>query len=122
MQSIDTDDSISANRQWQVPRTGTAQWQDPGDVSCDATQVPMNQKMQKTVEILQVHHIDKVIEVLQAQLIDDAVEVPEIMQRHDPMIQKVEDAQKTINKAEAQLSRVRNSADTGSSERKRTLQ
>ena len=55
----------------------------------------MIQKVQKTVEILQVQHIDKVIEVFQAQLIDEAVEVPEIMQRHDPMIQKVEDAQKT---------------------------
>ena len=54
----------------------------------------MIQKMQKTVEILQVQHIDKVIEVPQAQLIDEAVEVPEIMQRHDPMIQEVEDAQR----------------------------
>ena len=43
----------------------------------------MIQKMQKTVEILQV------------QFIDNVVEVPEVMQRHDPMIQKVEDAQKT---------------------------
>ena len=93
MQSIDTVDNISVNRQ--VPRTGTAQWQDPGDASCDATQVPMIQKMQKTVEILQVPHIDKVIEVPQAQRIDEAVQVPEIMQRHDPMVQKVEDAQKT---------------------------
>ena len=55
----------------------------------------MIQKMQETVEILQVQHIEKVIEVPQAHLIDEAVEVPEIMQRHDPMIQKVEDAQKT---------------------------
>ena len=55
----------------------------------------MIQKMQKTVEILQVPHIDKVIEVPQAQLVDEAVEFLEIMQRHDPMIQKVEDAQKT---------------------------
>ena len=39
--------------------------------------------MQKTVEILQVQFIDKV------------VEIPEIMQRLDPMIQEVEDAQKT---------------------------
>ena len=53
------------------------------------------QKMQKTVAILQVQHIDNVMEVPQAQLIDEAVEVPEIMQRHDPMIQKVEDAQNT---------------------------
>ena len=52
VQSIDTVDNIYVNRQRQVPRTGTAQWQDPGDVSCEATQVPMNQKMQKTVEIL----------------------------------------------------------------------
>ena len=59
-----------------------------------STQVPMIQKMQKTVEILIVQHIDNVIEVPQAQLIDEAVEVPEIMQRHDPTIQKVEDAQK----------------------------
>ena len=95
MQYIDTVDNISVNRQRQVPRTGTAQWQDPGDVSCDATQIPMIQKMQKTLEILPVPHIDKVIEVPQSQLIDEAVEVPEIMQRHDPMIQKVEDAQKT---------------------------
>ena len=55
----------------------------------------MIQKMQKTVEILQVHHIDQVIEVLQAQLIDGAAEVLDIMQRQDPMIQKVEDAQMT---------------------------
>ena len=48
--------------------------------------------MQKTVEILQVQHIDKVIELPQAQLIGEAVEDPEIMQRHDPMIQEVEDA------------------------------
>ena len=95
MPSVDTVDNISVNRQRQVPRTGTAQWQDPGDVRCEATQIPMIQKMQKTVEILQVPHIDKEIEVPQAQLIDQAVEVPEIMQRHDPMIQKVEDAQKT---------------------------
>ena len=54
----------------------------------------MIQKMQNTVGILQVPHID-MIEVPQAQLIDEAVEVPGIMQRHDPMIQKVEDAQKT---------------------------
>ena len=60
--SIDTVDNISVNRQRQVPRTGTAQWQDPGDVSCDATQIPMIQKMHKTVEILQVSHIDKVVE------------------------------------------------------------
>ena len=64
VQSIDTVDNISVNRQRQVPRTGTAQWQDPGDVSCDAKQVPMIQKMQKTVEILLVPHTDKVIEVL----------------------------------------------------------
>ena len=62
------------------------------------------------------------IEVPQAQLIDEAAEVLEIMQRHDPMIQKFEGDQKTwINKAEAQLSRVRSSADTGSSERKKKL-
>ena len=67
MQFFDTFDNISVNKQRQVPRTGTAQWQDPGDVSCDATQIPMIQKMQKTVEIFQVPHIDKVIEVLQAQ-------------------------------------------------------
>ena len=51
--------------------------------------------MQKTVEILQVPHIDMEREVPHAQLIDEAVEVPEIMQRHDPMIQKDEDVQKT---------------------------
>ena len=44
---------------------------------------------------MQVQHIDKVRDVLQAQLIDEAVEVHEIMQRHDPKIQKVEDAQQT---------------------------
>ena len=103
VQSIDTVDNISVNRQRQVPRTGTAQWQDPGDVSCDATQVPMIRKMQKTVGILQV---DKVMEVPQAQLIDEAVEVLETMQRHDPMIQKVEDAQKT-----SQTKPKRNSAE-----------
>ena len=95
VQSVDTVDNTSVNRQRQVPRTGTAQWQDPEDVRCEATQIPMIQKMQKTVKILQVPHIDKEIEVPQAQLIDEAVEVPEIMWRHDPMIQKVEDAQKT---------------------------
>ena len=58
VQSIDTVDHISVNRQRQVPRTGTAQWQDPGDVSCEATHVPMIQKMQKTAEILQVQFID----------------------------------------------------------------
>ena len=92
VQSITTVDNISVNRQRQVQRRGTAQWQ---VVNCDATQVPMIQKVQKTVEILQVQHIDKVVEVFQAQLIDEAVEVREIMQRHDPMIQKVEDAQKS---------------------------
>ena len=95
VQSIDTVDHISVNKQRQVPRAGTAQWQDLGDVSCDGTHVSMIQKMQKTVEILQVPHIDKVIGIPQAQLMDEAVEVPEIMQRHDPMVQKVEDAQKT---------------------------
>ena len=55
----------------------------------------MIQKVQKTVEILQVPHIDKVEEVPEAQLINDAVEVLENMQRHDPIIQKVEDARKT---------------------------
>ena len=55
----------------------------------------MIQKMQKTVETFQVPHIDKEREVPQARIIDEAVEVPEIMQRHDPMIQMVEDAQKT---------------------------
>ena len=63
VQSIDTVDNISVNRQRQVPRTGMAQWQDPGDVSCDATQVPRIQKVQKTVEILQVQFIDKVVEI-----------------------------------------------------------
>ena len=93
-----TVDNISVNRQRQVPRTCTAQWQDPGDVNCEATNVPMIQKMQKTVEILQVQHINKVIEFPQAQLIDEAVEVLEIMQRHDPMILNVEDAQKDFGK------------------------
>ena len=36
MQSTDTVDNIAVDRQRQVPRTGPAQWQDPGDVSCDA--------------------------------------------------------------------------------------
>ena len=63
VQSIDTVDKVPANRQRQVSRTGTAQWQDPGDVSCDATQVPMIQKMQKNAEILQVQFIDKVVEI-----------------------------------------------------------
>ena len=95
VQSIGTIDHISVNKQRQVPRTSTAQWQDPGDVCCEATHVPMIQKMQKTVEILQVPHINKVVEIPQVQLIDEAVELLEIMQRHDPKIQKVEDAQKT---------------------------
>ena len=70
MQSIDTVDNISVHRQRQVSRTGTAQWQDPGDVSCDATQVPVIQKVQKTVEILQVQFIDKVVgisEIMQSK-------------------------------------------------------
>ena len=54
----------------------------------------MIQKMQRTVEILQVQHIDKVTEVPLTQLIDEAVEVLEIMQRHDPMSQEVEDTRK----------------------------
>ena len=49
----------------------------------------MFQKLQKTVGILQVPHIDKVKEIPQAQLIDEAVELHEIMQRHGTMIQKV---------------------------------
>ena len=61
VQSIDTVYNISVNMQRQVPRT--AQWQDPGDVSCDATQVLMIHKVQKTVEILQVQFIDKVVEI-----------------------------------------------------------
>ena len=61
--SVDTFDYVSVNMQRQVSRTGTAQWQDPGDVSCDATQVPMIHKMQKKVEILQVQIIDKVVEI-----------------------------------------------------------
>ena len=52
-------------------------------------------KMQKKVENLQVPRIDKEREVPQAQLVDEAVNVPGIMQRHDPVIQEVEDAQKT---------------------------
>ena len=76
----------------------------------------MIQKMQKTVGILHVQHIDKVIEVPRAQLIDEAVEVPEIMQRHDPMIQEVENAQKTWSTKPKRSSR--SSADTGNSERK----
>ena len=44
-----------------MPHTGPPQWQDPGDVSCDATPIPMIQKMQKTVEILQVQFIEKVV-------------------------------------------------------------
>ena len=64
VQSIDTVENISVNRQRQVSRTGAAPGQGPGDVRCDATQVPMIQKMQKTVEILQVQLIDKVVENL----------------------------------------------------------
>ena len=63
VQSIDIVDNISVKRQRQVPRTSTAQWQDPGDVSFDATQVPMIHKMQKAVGILQVQFIDKVVEI-----------------------------------------------------------
>ena len=40
VQSIDTIDNISVNKQRQMPRPSTAQWRDPGDVRCDATQVP----------------------------------------------------------------------------------
>ena len=63
VQSIDTVDSISVNRQRQVPRTNTAQWKDPGHVSCGAIQVPLLQKMQKTVESLQVQFIDRVVDI-----------------------------------------------------------
>ena len=63
VQSIDNVDNISVNRQRQLPRTCTAQRQDPWGVSCEATQVPMIQKVQKTVEILQVHVNDKVVEI-----------------------------------------------------------
>ena len=63
------------------------------------------------------------IQKMQKTFIEKLVEVFEIMQSHVPMIRKVEDAQKdSIIKAEAQLSRVRSSEDTGSSERKRTPQ
>ena len=72
MQSIDTVDNISVNKQRQLPRTGTAQWQDLGDVICDATQVPMIQKMQKTVGILQIPHIDR---VMNARRQSDAVQI-----------------------------------------------
>ena len=58
MESVDTVDHISVNRQRQVPRTDTALCQDPGDVSCEATHVPMIQKTQKTTEIPQVQFID----------------------------------------------------------------
>ena len=63
VQSIDTVDNIPVNRQRQGPRTGPAQWQDPGDVSCGATQVPLIQKVLKAVEIQQVEFIDKVVEI-----------------------------------------------------------
>ena len=63
VQPIDTVHNIFENRQRQVPRTSTAQWQDPGDFSCDATQIPMIQKMQKTVGTLQGQFIDKVVEI-----------------------------------------------------------
>ena len=59
-----------------MPRTGTAQWQDLGDVSCDATQVPMIQKVQKTVEILQVQFIDKVVE--NSEIMQSKRQAPEI--------------------------------------------
>ena len=45
------------------------------------SQVPVIQKMQKTVEVLQVQFIDKVINVpmqRQAQPIDKVVDVPEV--------------------------------------------
>ena len=64
--------------------------------------------IQKTVEILQVQHIDKVIEVPQAQLIDEVLEVPEIMQ----IIQEVEDAHKICQSKPKRSSR--SSAYTGS--------
>ena len=38
-------------------------------------------EVRKTVEVLQVQHLDKVIGVARAQLSDEAVEVPEITQR-----------------------------------------
>ena len=57
MQSFDTVDYISVNRQRQVPRTGTAQWQ------VLEMSVVTQQKVQKKVEILQVQFIDKVIEI-----------------------------------------------------------
>ena len=98
-----TVDNISVNRQRQVSHTGTAPGQDLGDVSCEDTHVPMIQKVQKTVEILQVPHIDKVIEVPQAQFSGEAVEVPENMQRNDPMVKDIEDAQKTCKQSRSHL-------------------
>ena len=53
--------TVHVNRQIPLPRTGTAQLQDPGDVSCDVTQNPLILKMQKTAEIQQVQVIDKVV-------------------------------------------------------------
>ena len=53
---------------------------------------PRFRRCRRRLKSCKFPHIDKVIEVPQAQLIDEAVKVPEIMQRHDPMIQKVEDA------------------------------
>ena len=45
-------------------------------------------------------------------------QTPDIMQRHIPMIHKVQAFDPKMNKAEAQLNRVRSSAHTGSSERR----
>ena len=62
VQSIATFDNVSVHRQTQVSHRHS-QLSDLGDVSCDATQVPMIQKMQKKAEILQVQFIDKVVEI-----------------------------------------------------------
>ena len=85
VQSIDTVDNITVNKQRQVPRTGPAQWQDPGGVSCEATHVPMIQKMQKRTKFR--------TSTRRLRFPRRSSLVPEIARRHDPTIQKAEDAQ-----------------------------
>ena len=68
VQSIDTVDNISVNKQRQVPRTSTAPRHDLGCVSYDGTQDPMIHKVQKTVEIVQVQFIDKMVEISEIML------------------------------------------------------
>ena len=128
VQSIDTVDNISVNRQWQ--------WQDPGDVSCDGTQVPMIQKMQKTVEILQVQFIDKVVEISEImqskdncrrsrrngnsrKFTDIIVDVPVVLKRQCQPSAQVLDQVQTTGVKDAKMQKRSKRQSTSESEVKR---